>query len=63
MKQTTDKKSSAPNPVFNSVVFKAAFKIGAIYAQRGINNFADWSSHMTEKIDKKIRGLAQFGKC
>lgn len=34
------------NPVFNPKLMTAAFKIGMIHLQRGLNNFADWSKAM-----------------
>ena len=41
-------------PMFNPKIWKSALKIGAIYVQRGINNFADWARKMTEAVGTKI---------
>lgn len=35
------------NPVFNPNLLMAAFKVGAIYLQRGTNKFAAWAQEMT----------------
>lgn len=43
------------NPFFNPALMKSLFKIGGIYMQRGVNNFADWSAHMVETLGNKVR--------
>lgn len=43
------------NPFFNPALMKSLFKIGGIYMQRGVNNFADWSAHMVETLGSKVR--------
>lgn len=43
------------NPVFNPDLHKAAFKVGMIYLQRGVNSFAAWSDKMVEAVGEKIR--------
>ena len=53
MKKT--KNSRATNPVFNLVVFKAAFQIDAIYVQRGLNKYSDWSAQMIQDICEDIK--------
>ena len=35
-------------PMFNPKLMTAAFKIGMIHLQRGLNNFADWSKEMIQ---------------
>ncbi len=46
------KKTSA-NPMFNPEVWTAGLKIGLVYVQRGINNFADWAKKITETATNK----------
>lgn len=43
------------NPLFNPEVVVPLFKIGMIYAQRGINNFANFSERMIEKGGERIK--------
>lgn len=43
------------NPFFNPALMKSLFKIGGIYMQRGVNNFADWSARMVETLGNKVR--------
>ena len=43
------------NPFFNPALMKSLFKIGGIYMQRGVNNFADWSARMIETLGNKVR--------
>lgn len=43
------------NPLFNPEVVVPLFKIGMIYAQRGINNFANFSERMIEKGGEGIK--------
>lgn len=43
------------NPLFNPDVVVPLFKIGMIYAQRGINNFANFSERMIEKGGERIK--------
>lgn len=43
------------NPLFNPDVAVPLFKIGMIYAQRGINNFADFSERMIKKGGERIK--------
>lgn len=43
------------NPLFNPDVAVPLFKIGMIYAQRGINNFANFSERMIEKGGERIK--------
>lgn len=43
------------NPFFNPALMKSLFKIGGIYMQRGVNNFADWSARMVEALGNKVR--------
>ncbi|EGO63488.1 putative methyltransferase type 11 [Acetonema longum DSM 6540] len=43
------------NPVFNPTLMGAAFKVGAIHMQRGINNFSDWSATMVDTVGERIR--------
>lgn len=43
------------NPLFNPEVVVSLFKIGMIYAQRGINNFANFSERMIEKGGERIK--------
>lgn len=43
------------NPLFNPEVVVPLFKIGMIYAQRGINNFANLSERMIEKGGERIK--------
>ncbi len=40
---------------FNPKLWTHALKIGAIYVQRGINNFDDWSKTMTENLGEKSK--------
>ena len=39
---------------FNPELWTHALAVGAIYVQRGINNFDDWSAKMTESCGTKI---------
>ncbi|MDF2499287.1 MAG: methyltransferase type 11, partial [Anaerosporomusa subterranea] len=41
-------------PVFNPALMSAAFKVGAIHLQRGINSFSSWSDRMVQTVGKKI---------
>ena len=43
------------NPLFNPDIVVPLFKIGMIYAQRGINNFADFSERMVKKGGDRIK--------
>lgn len=43
------------NPFFNPALMKSLFKIGGIYMQRGVNNFADWSARMVDTLGSKVR--------
>lgn len=43
------------NPVFNPKLMGAAFKVGAIYLQRGANDFSDWSAKMVDAVGEKIK--------
>lgn len=43
------------SPVFNSTLFKSAFKIGGIYVQRGFNTFSGWSKKMEESCGEQIK--------
>ncbi|TCL39943.1 helicase-like protein [Anaerospora hongkongensis] len=42
------------NPVFNPALMSAAFKVGAIHMQRGINSFTSWSEVMLQTVGNKI---------
>lgn len=42
------------NPMFNPDLMGKALRVGLIYAQRGVNNFAEWSGKMTDAAGDKI---------
>lgn len=42
------------NPMFNPDLMGKALRVGLIYAQRGVNNFAEWSEKMTSAAGDKI---------
>ena len=42
------------NPVFNVKLMAAAFKVGAIHLQRGVNEFSAWSNQMVDTVGEKI---------
>lgn len=42
------------NPMFNPDLMGKALRVGLIYAQRGVNNFAEWSEKMTGAAGDKI---------
>ena len=43
------------NPMFNPKLMEAALRVGGIYAQRGVNNFADWSGKIVDAVGEKVR--------
>ena len=50
-----DLNNISANPIFNPDVVVPLFKIGLIYTQRGINNFADFSEQMIGKGGERIK--------
>ena len=43
------------NPIFNPTLMKSLVKIGGIYIQKGINNFANWTSQMINTMGEDVR--------
>lgn len=49
---SAEMKNLSANAMFNPKLMTAAFKVGMIHLQRGLNNFADWSNAMTASSDQ-----------
>lgn len=52
------------NPMFDPDLMNALFHVGGIYAQKGINKFADWSRIMVGALGEKVKPyLTAAWKC
>ncbi|MEE1362852.1 MAG: glucosaminidase domain-containing protein [Selenomonadaceae bacterium] len=53
------KKLNTINSGFDPTIMVPAFKLGAIYIQRGINKFPEWKSKLTEAVGEEIAPWAK----
>ena len=53
------KKLNTINSGFDPMIMVPAFKLGAIYIQRGINKFPEWKSKLTEAVGEEIAPWAK----
>jgi N12 class adenine-specific DNA methylase len=51
----TELNNVSANPVFNPKLMGAGFKVGAIYLQRGVNDFSAWSAKMVDTVGESVK--------